>query len=215
MILGSIGVIFLLLPLSEELWIAWNFGRACTQAGTFIHKKVHVDGFYDESGGGALELVQADGYQFVESRTRRGVTRITAGDEQFLKEAMQRFAQANTGRDPWKEDVVRVSLDGQTEALVYPKQAASWKVTQLNAPTARYHYASTRHKHVAHKVVKHEATVTDTSTKEILATELKYGREEPWFFVGLDAPVKLCAGSRDVKGMLYENVLLPMRAKAP
>lgn len=214
-ILGGVGAIFLLLPVSEELWIAWNFGRACKQAGTFIHKQVQADGFYDASGGGALELVQSGGYQFIESRTRRGVTRITAGDEQFLKEAIQRFAEANTGRDPWKEDVLRVSFDAQTEALVYPKKAASWKVTQLNAPTARYHYASSHHTHVMHKVVKHEAMVSDTSTKEILGTELKYGRKEPWFFVGLDAPVKLCAGSRDVKGMLYENVLLPTPAKAP
>ena len=64
----------------------------------------------------------------------------------------------------------------------------------------------------AHKVVKHDGTVTNSETKEILGRELEYGRHAPWFFIGLDAPIKICSGKRDVKGMLYENVLFPKSA---
>lgn len=39
----------MVLPWSEELWIAWHFGQACEEAGTFIYKTVTVDGFYDDT----------------------------------------------------------------------------------------------------------------------------------------------------------------------
>ncbi len=208
-ILAVVGVLFLVLPISEELWIAWNFGQACKEAGTFIHKKVQVDGFYDDTGA-SLELVRSGTYRFVEGRSDKGVTRITLGNAEFMKEALRRFQQDKPGRDPSAEDVVRVKLDEKTEALVYPRRGDSWRLERLDRPTARYHYTSENHVPEAHKVVKHQYVVTDTDTKEILGRELKYGRYAPWFFIGLDAPTRICAGARSVRGILYENVLLPV-----
>lgn len=66
-ILPIVGAVFLVLPISEELWIAWNFGQACKEAGTFIHKKVQVDGFYDDTTHWWRQLAESK-YQFVESR---------------------------------------------------------------------------------------------------------------------------------------------------
>lgn len=80
LILGVLGVVFLLLPVSEEFWIAWNFGQACKQAGTFVEKKVVVDGFFDEtrSTHAGAPTRQAEisfdksGYQFLEMKGSNG-----------------------------------------------------------------------------------------------------------------------------------------------
>ena len=66
-LLGVVGVIFLVLPVTEEFWIAWNFNQACKEAGTFINKKVTVEGFYDDTSHWWRQLAESK-YQFVESR---------------------------------------------------------------------------------------------------------------------------------------------------
>ncbi len=79
-----VGAIFLVLPISEEIWIAWNFGQACKEAGTSIHKKVHVDGFYDDTRSThtgvptwqAIESFEKSGYQFFEMRGGEKFVRI-------------------------------------------------------------------------------------------------------------------------------------------
>jgi hypothetical protein len=67
-LLTVLGAVFLILPVAEELWIAWNFGQACKGAGTFIHKKVRVDGFYDDTHGWRADKLRASGFLFVEGR---------------------------------------------------------------------------------------------------------------------------------------------------
>ena len=62
-----LGTCFAVLPIAEELWIAWSFGQACKEAGTFIYKKVQVDGFYDDTTHWWRQLSESQ-YQFVESR---------------------------------------------------------------------------------------------------------------------------------------------------
>ena len=66
-ILAVVGMVFLVLPVAEELWIAWNFGQACKEAGTFITKRVTVEGFYDDTTHWWRQLTDSK-YQFVESR---------------------------------------------------------------------------------------------------------------------------------------------------
>ena len=66
-VLGVVGAVFLVLPVAEELWIAWNFGQACKEAGTFIYKKAKVEGFYDDTTHWWRQLAGSK-YQFVESR---------------------------------------------------------------------------------------------------------------------------------------------------
>jgi hypothetical protein len=84
LILSVVGVIFLVLPISEELWIAWNFAQACRQAGTFISKKVQVEGFYDDTRSShagkptaqAVESFEKSGYRFVEMKADGKVVRV-------------------------------------------------------------------------------------------------------------------------------------------
>jgi len=72
--LSAIGALFLVLPVAEELWIAWNFGQACKEAGTFINKKVQVEGFYDHTSHWWRQLKENSNYQFVESRDQSNGT---------------------------------------------------------------------------------------------------------------------------------------------
>jgi hypothetical protein len=172
LIVAAIG--FLLLPVSEELWIAWSFGQTCKEAGTFIYKKVQAEGFYDDTRTThagtptpqAVKSFEESGYRFLEMKGREKFVRIE-------------------------------KTDGQ------------WRAFALDQPTARYHYKSRDHIPQTHKVVKHESLVIDNEGQQTLGLELAFGRYAPWFFVGLDAPVKLCYGQRDVKGSLYVNVLYP------
>lgn len=67
-VLGVAAPILLAVPIAEEVWIAWNFGQACKEAGTFIHKKVQVEGFYDDTTHWWRQLKESSTYRFVESR---------------------------------------------------------------------------------------------------------------------------------------------------
>jgi len=160
-------------PWVEELWIAWNFGQACREAGTFIYKKVQVEGFYDDTTHWWRQL-QESRYQFVESRD-------------------------NLYGTLWRVERVGDEI----------------RHFKIDRPTARYQY-KTRYSHapVAHKVVRHEDVVEDNLTSDLLGRELVFGRDAPWFYVGLDRPVKLCRGKRDARGSLYVNVLIPVDAEA-
>jgi len=73
-ILSVLGFVFLLLPVGEEFLIAWNFGQACKEAGTFINKKVQVEGFYDDTSHWWRQLKENSNYQFVESRDQSNGT---------------------------------------------------------------------------------------------------------------------------------------------
>jgi hypothetical protein len=216
-LLGVLGAVFFLLPIAEELFIAWRFTQACREAGTFIYKKVQVEGFYDETGTGSLELVRSGTYRFIESRADRGYTRLTLGDAQFMREALARYRQKNPGKDPLEQDIVRVKLDARTEALVFPRKGDSWRITLLDRPTARYHYKMpSSHRPFAHRIVQHEAIVVDTSNGEMLARYTRFSRDSPWFYVwfgkadfSCDAPGRwpLTRGSFSIYRQALEPVI--------
>jgi hypothetical protein len=67
-LLGVIGGAFLVLPLAEELWVAWNFGQLCKEAGLSVNKTVEVDGFYDDTHSWSERRMNEAGYRFVEGR---------------------------------------------------------------------------------------------------------------------------------------------------
>jgi hypothetical protein len=157
--------LFLLLPWSEELWIAYNFDRHCRQdAGIFVYKTVEVEGFYDaarethagpRSEEGARDL-DRDGYRFYEM-------------------------------------VFSNYRGGPNQIVHFEKISGVWKASVLDHPTARYHYRWPHvDTPIGHKVDKIERVVVDSQTGELLARETKYRREAPWFYIGLDRPVILC-----------------------
>jgi hypothetical protein len=88
-ILVGIAAVFLVLPVSEELWTAWNFGQACKGAGTFIFKTVRVDGFYDSTRithagtptPQAVKSFEHSGYRFLEMRGQRNYVRVERTDD--------------------------------------------------------------------------------------------------------------------------------------
>ena len=58
----------LVAPWVEEVWIAYQFGQFCKTAGTFVSKRIGVDGFYDDTHGWRADKLRSSGYAFVEGR---------------------------------------------------------------------------------------------------------------------------------------------------
>jgi hypothetical protein len=211
-LLAFVGVVFLMLPVAEELWIAWNFGQACKEAGTFIYKKVRVEGFYDSTMRSGYENTKEGRYRFVEHATedRKRIERVERAPESVKNEALAWYARTNPGKDRPKNRSISYPVTDRETIAVSPNGIEAWRITVVDRPTARYHYKRPySNASVAHKVVKHERVVIDTQVNEVLARELSYGRDAPWFYIGLDRPVKICRGKREVRGSLYTNVLFP------
>ncbi|HXF65552.1 MAG TPA: hypothetical protein VNK67_02480 [Burkholderiales bacterium] len=209
-LLGIVGAVFFVLPVAEELWIAWNFGQACKEAGTFIYKKVQVEGFYDSTMRSAYENTKPGGYQFVEHATadRKGIERVERADDEARAQALAWYAEKNPGQELPKNKSVIYPVSDREQIVVFPNGVEAWRVTRLEHPTARYHYRTPRaHIAVSHKLTVIEKVVTDTQNNEPIARQLIYARKAPWYFVSLDAPVKLCGD--DLKGLLYDEVLKP------
>jgi len=71
--LAPFAIVFLLAPVAEELWIAWNFNRLCSKdAGIFIYQKVEVEGFYDDTHTWRADKLLASDYRWVEGRGEVG-----------------------------------------------------------------------------------------------------------------------------------------------
>ncbi len=96
--LVGIGLLFLVLPISEELWIAWNFGQACKDAGTFVYKKVQVEGFYDDTrtthagvpSPQAIKSFDDSGYRFLEMRGLEKFVRLEKTDGHWRAVVLER-----------------------------------------------------------------------------------------------------------------------------
>jgi hypothetical protein len=206
-------------PIAEEPWIAWNFGQLCKKdAGIFVYKTVEVDGFYNGTGA-TLDLVRPGNYKFIEADDEdgKGAKRLEFGDEKWRRAAIARYEQQNPGKSAADQKYIRVDMEEKTQALVYPTQGDSWRITKLEQPTARYHYKElASHLPVSHQVKKFERVVVDQQTQDVLGRYLIYYRGTPWFFIGLDSPTIPCAESRDswTEGrsmLVWQSVLLPKK----
>jgi hypothetical protein len=206
-------LVIAMLPWTEELWIAYRFSQLCRKdAGVFINKVVTVDGFYDDTSGGVLSLVEPGRYRFVEGHDRSGYVRVSMGDAAFMQQALSRFQAENPQKDVSKLDLVRVKLDEDTEAIIYPKQGKSWRVIKLDHPTARYQYRRVdSHTPVAIGVKRFENVVLDTQTGERLGRYTDYSRGPHWFYIGLDAPSIECAETRGTDPIVYRSILNPAK----
>ncbi len=209
-LLITVGAVFVVLPVGEELWIAWNFGQACKEAGTLIYKKVQVDGFYDDTTGWGPRQLAASKYQFVESNDilHRTLLRVERADQASKDRALAWYAEINAGKERPKDLFIVYPISDREEIVVSPNGIDAWRVTKLDHPTARYQYKIPRvHSTVSHKVTIIEKVVTDNQSNEVAARQLIYARRSPWYFISLDVPVKLCGD--DLKGLLYDEVLKP------
>lgn len=220
-LLGVVGAAFLVLPVAEELWIAWNFGQACKGAGTVIQKKVQVEGFYDSTMRSAYENTKPGSYIFVEQATedRKGIERVERADDRSRAKALAWYAERNPGKGLQKEQSVIYSLNDKERIVVFSNGVDAWRVTRLDRPTARYHFNRTDSgTRVAHKIVKSQTIVVDSENDEQIARYTRYGRGPSWFFIGLDVPGFAC----DAPGrwpltpgdlLIFEEVLIPAHRK--
>jgi hypothetical protein len=187
-LLSLVGFVFLILPVAEELWIAWNFGQACKEAGTFIYRTVQVEGFYDDTRPGrpgplaeqAKKSMNQSGYLFYE-----------------------RPLQDTRG--------------GPAKVVRFEKVGGEWQPMVLDQPTARFHFKQpSSNARVAHKIVKHETVVRDNSTGELLGKYTRFSRESPWFYVSLSNGDFSCdvAGTWPLvngRFSIYRDVLRPVK----
>lgn len=104
-----------------------------------------------------------------------------------------------------------LEMRGREKYVRLDKTENGWVASVMDRPSARYHYRAAIHVPYSHRVVRHEYQIVDSTRKEPIAQEIKYGRYAPWFFVGSDAPLMICAGTRSVRGSLYEAVLVPAK----
>ena len=215
LILSLVGVIFLILPISEELWIAWNFAQACKQAGTFINKKFEVQGFYDSTRRSAYENTKRGGYRFVEQRSEdgKGVERVERADKDSASKALAWYVSQHPGKDV--PSSVIYPMDEKTQIVVFPRTDEAWIVTKLDHPTARYHFRMPNsHARAGYRITKHEMVIVDTTTGDVPGRYTRFSRDAPWFYWGIkgdyscDAPDRwpLTRGNFSI----YRDVLQPV-----
>lgn len=203
-------------PWVEELSIAYNFDRVCRKdAGVFVNKVVQADGYYDDTGGGSLDLIRAGTYRFIESRNRQSYIRLTLGDSELMRRAFEQF-QRTTGKDPSIEEVIKASVDEQTEALVFPKRGEAWRITKIDKPTARYEFKRLDfNTPVSHQIRRFEDVVIDRQNGEVLGRYTNYHRGPYWFFISLDLPTIPCreteVGTGKYGSLIYLAVLKPSK----
>ncbi len=97
-LLVVLGATFAVLPIAEELWIAWRFGQTCKEAGTFVYRKVQVDGFYDDtrtthSGAPTPQAASSfdkSGYRFLEMKGPEKYIRLEKIDDQWKTAVIDR-----------------------------------------------------------------------------------------------------------------------------
>lgn len=177
----------LVAPWLEELWIAYHFGQACKDAGLVITKKVQVEGFYDDT------------------RETHAGPRTPQGAEE-LDHSGYRFYEMKPGP-------ARI---GQTKVVHLEKTNGEWVATVVEHPTARYHFQQPyNHARLGHKITKIERMVIDSETGTVIARERIYGRDAPWYFLGLDRSLLQCPPHGlhpELPGkLLYQIVLEPTK----
>lgn len=212
-LLGIVGAVFLVLPVGEELWIAWNFGQACKVAGTFIYKKVQVEGYYDDTGGGTMtRLVGRPPYRFIESRDSGGkYRRVEHATLEEKARALVWYAEKNPGKKPGQKEWITHGVSDRVQVTVESDTGYAWRITKLDHPTARYHYKTlASHKPVSHQLKQFEDVVLDTQTGEIIAKRIDYARGSNWFYVGLSRPTIECKANRGKPLLIYRDVLIPI-----
>jgi len=214
-------VALLILPVGEELWVAWSFGQACKHAGTFIREKVQVEGLYDDTTEWGPRQLQESGYRYVESRgnLRNGLFRVEQiHDDAAKRQALEWYAQRNPDKARPAHLYVVQPVDDSEQIIVSPDETATWRRSKVERLTARYQFKNTdpmNGTRWAHKIGRSGAVVIDSQTNEEIARYTSFGREPPWFYIGLGVPPYAC----DAPGrwpltrgnpLIYREVLVPL-----
>lgn len=102
-------------------------------------------------------------------------------------------------------------INGKIERV--ERVGGEWRVTELDHPTARYHYKYlSQHEPIAFRVRKVDIAIVDTETNKVVGRQLIYTRYAGWLdglWLGFfDARGKQCPTS-DKQGHLLTTVLIP------
>lgn len=105
----------------------------------------------------------------------------------------------------------RKQVSGKLERV--ERVGGDWRITELDRPSARYHYKYlSQHEPIAFRVRKVEKVILDTETSLVVGRQLIYTRYPGWLdglWLGFfDARGKQCPTS-DKQGHLLTTVLIP------
>ena len=209
----------LLIPWSEEFWIAWNFGQLCRKdAGLFVAKTVEVEGFYDSTTAWGPRQLAERGYRFVESRDNiyGKLTRVERADAHARDRALQWYLDNNPGKERPKGLYIQHRVSDSEHIDVSPNGVDAWRTTKIDKPTAQYRFTIGGGTRAGHKVVRQESLIVSDRSSEVLARYAQYGRDAPWNFVGLGNAGYGCDGpdggpNTKRSFLIYREVLIPVR----
>jgi hypothetical protein len=155
-------VVLFALPVADEAWIAWQFNELCKDAGVRVSRKVLVDGYYDDIGGGPSESGPVLSPQAVAAYEKSGF----------------RFKEIKVGYGR-RENIAHIEKNGEGQ----------WRIEILNVPQARYHYKILYEDESAgYQLRRTKYVVADSSTGEIVGSRSLYKRYPGWvdrLWVGL------------------------------
>ncbi len=122
-----------------------------------------------------------------------------------LSESEYKFVES---RDNTYGGLYRVERDG--------KALRHFKIEQ---PSAKHHYEKDSGVRVTHKVYRQSSTVEEIPTHLILGRYIRYSRQAPWFFIGLDDPGFGCDGpdggpNTKHSFLIYREILKPISTVA-
>lgn len=182
----------LALPWIDEVLTARNFKEICRNAGARITRKIVVEGFFDRTGGYSASLASSG------LVTDPGV--ILDFDRSGYR---------------YKE---RLLTDGRIQRL--ERVAEGVRASVLDRSKARYHFIRPIHDADAGRSAEcSEDIILDSETQETVARYRYCKRyaslpERVWLGLVHRGPIEYCPeGNKKLRGLLYEEVLMP--AKKP
>ena len=175
-----------ILPWWEEFEIARAYGQACrTDAGLTISRTVSVRGFYDST-----------------RPTHDGPVNVATAEE--LDQRGYAFYEL----------LYRDEKGGATKIVHLDKQDGRWIATVLDRPRAEYQFQDELATQIRPKVFREASSIVKIATGEKIAQYVRYSRQAPWYYVGLDSPGMGCddpsGGPQSKKSSrIYREVLTP------
>ena len=139
----------MVLPITDELWISYNFYEVCKDAGVHVTRKIEVEGFYDETGSpSSLEVNKPFHQQSID----------------YYEESGWLFFES-------------IAKEGKVSRI--EKINGVWKKRIIDHPTARYHYIDADPRDwvpIGFQLYKNEMQIIDSETGEIISRETSFSR---------------------------------------
>ncbi len=191
-IIAPLALIALVLPWVHEVLVAWNFREVCEDAGAQISRTVTVEGFLND--------ISRSSSDFAKPGLITDPGAILNFDRSGYRYIESLFKDGKVWHLERVEDGVQASL--------------------LSKPTARYHFTRPMSDVDAGRAAScSEDVIIDSETKQTIA-KYRYCKryasfpERIWLGLLHRGPIEYCpSGERELKGMLYHDVLIPVRKR--